>query len=565
MSKLMEQFQLLDETLLTSDFTFGFELECIYNGDEVEDTGEDDDETDESSDNLHNVKVLMDNYFIGRNPSQKYFGKSHTHQDCSVHGDGYSVEYSSNIFPCTPYWFDRIIKALEEMIGSGDFETNESCGFHHHLHFNNMTERDIIWIYCNMASDVNFYNTFKEYEGYDLYNDDYASFQSMEELNDAINEEDYDKILPLLSTEKFRAFRIHPQGTLEWRGPRNFMNEGNVDYIKGFYVLFNKLIYYIKGYMDRDELAGTSITKTEFFDGLTNAVKNAPYKPDMEFLYHNEGYDRRTPINFKSKRNEFMKNATADQLTNYFSQHNDVFAKQVVSNINKLKSYLHNICVREPDKIYDILLSADISEDLKKRAIEKLIQFVDDFYIDDQRDKIYRESKLYKFNNEVAKKLLDGPNSVDSFKELLYTVLSDSSINMSLGEIERGLKRLSSSYSPIQDIFSIVLEPKILAKLGNNNAIRILFWLAKSLKNSRRYAYVSDNISTDNIKNFIIQNGKQEEWDNIMLNLMQQNSNWFKFVTDSMSSDKLAKLYARYRNIKDSLSDEQKEKISSLL
>ena len=38
-----------------------------------------------------------------------------------------------------------------------------------------------------------------------------------------------------MSEEKMRLLRNHPQGTIEWRGPRNFLNKQNVNDIKTFF------------------------------------------------------------------------------------------------------------------------------------------------------------------------------------------------------------------------------------------------------------------------------------------------------------------------------------------
>ena len=250
MSKLMrqhlfEQFQRLDEKLLTSEFTFGFELEAICNDSHI-------------CYSIDRIKEYIDDELVkgvDSTQAKKLAGKSAIHQDSSVHGDvedsdydeededrereELSFEYGSPIFPCTPFWFNKVVKTLRSMINNG-FYTNDSCGFHHHLHFNGMTERDMVWIYCNLSMDDEMYNKFGSLEGvdgydYNLYSNQWASRTAMKDLKAAVEADNWEGVLSELNTNKWRAFRIHPQGTLEWRGPRDFMNRGNIDNINLFY------------------------------------------------------------------------------------------------------------------------------------------------------------------------------------------------------------------------------------------------------------------------------------------------------------------------------------------
>ena len=64
------------------------------------------------------------------------------------------------------------------------------------------------------------------------------------------------------------VLRIHPQGTLEWRGPRNFLNEDNLELIKKF---FYKLIDVAKMFadcMDKTTIGKTNISKNIFIKML---------------------------------------------------------------------------------------------------------------------------------------------------------------------------------------------------------------------------------------------------------------------------------------------------------
>lgn len=249
-----------------------------------------------------------------------------------------SFEYNSPVIPCKPIWFAKVIKFLSDIKKQGIY-TNSSCGFHHHLSFNLQNERDIIWIYCNMASDPEFFEEITKLDNtYNLTDDKYAELGTMVQLGEDILNKDYDKILEKLTTDKYRLFRIHPQGTLEWRGPRGFLNNATIDIIKDFYKLFIKLITKTKSYLDSDILIGTNINKEEFFNELLLAKKRTNNNIKLEFLsLPNDDEYKEGNIKFKSNE-----------------KYNKQSIEKIVNKIKQNPNILYNIILNQPKIIIDI-------------------------------------------------------------------------------------------------------------------------------------------------------------------------------------------------------------------
>lgn len=59
-----------------------------------------------------------------------------------------------------------------------------------------------------------------------------------------------------LSEVKMRLIRNHPQGTLEWRGPRNFLNKPDIEVIKRFFMKLYKFAKWISDTLDKKEING---------------------------------------------------------------------------------------------------------------------------------------------------------------------------------------------------------------------------------------------------------------------------------------------------------------------
>ena len=272
---------------LHSDFKFGFEFEGFAKIEKFLGNISNYDYSFNSWDNLEcnnlyesDTRNLYENVNSFINEAFKS-SKGRTHYDGSVKGylNGYqSFEYSSPVFKFTPKNIKMIKDFFNNMEVNG-FGINGTCGFHTHISFPQMSEKDAIWIVSQIAIDEVKSNEFCYFkyndDSIDFYSERYASKSYLESIRKSIKEGNYSMVSSLINSDKYRVLRIHPQGTLEWRGPRNFLNLNN-----GINLYINKLskiIDILSSSLNEKEINGLS--KDEFFklinkkdiyyDGLT--------------------------------------------------------------------------------------------------------------------------------------------------------------------------------------------------------------------------------------------------------------------------------------------------------
>lgn len=583
--ELFENFQLLDEGLLTSEFTFGFELEGIYKGTEIdfsEPTGDSDEDEEENSRELDELLDLINSKI---EDEYKTTGESHIHVDCSVHPDrreGFPFEYSSAIFPCTPLWFSRVISALRDMMAD-DFYTNSSCGFHHHIKFKDMTERDMIWMYCNMASDPEFKKTFEKLiisddEEYNLSSIDFARLDIFEKLKNNLDKKNYNQVLSLLSTEKWRAFRIHPQGTLEWRGPRNFMNTQSIDNINKFYMLFNKLIDFIKKYMDSKTLIGNpDISKKDLFDGLTKAVEETNNKPDSEFLYHSEGYDSGTRLNYKSDQKHRVTENTYRRLISIFKSNPNLLVNWVLGKPEKVIPLIKYI----PRDTYDFgfLLTDYIQINMKKddrtkEFVKTLIDLMEKNLSEKEFVYVINELDLIQHDDDLLKKAFLLSRDIYDWKKSFVGILNNKNIRLNLSEIEASIinviKRRGDENTALTDFVSALFDDRIHKHIKKYIG-KIILWIVKASSDiniNLRYPTYNEN-DIERVKKEIKKSHLVNEWDSTLINIIYSGvysaTPAFKYLINPVSPEILTKMYSRNSNIISYLSKEDKEKISSII
>ena len=353
----------LNERLLTSEFTFGFELEALLRANIVEDmeVNEDEDFDEQVRDN---IRSTIDGYFY---PSGRHtHGYSDVTYDSSVRSydddNDFAFEYSSAVFDATPTNFKRVIDMLHTLDSNGIY-TNDTCGFHHHLKFGTMSTEDLLWIYCNLATDPDTFTTFNKFKDYE-FNSEYSSISDLLYLGKELINRNWKSAANYLDDSKYRLFRIHPQGTLEWRGPRNFLDKGNLQDIKDFYKLLNHLIGNIKNYMDSKYLNGTTITREKLFQEIS------PYLPDetkksMDEKITDETADRLVDI-LKRKLYLFLKIPKTPDLDKHFravaKKYGTTFLRRVLQIIshNKTMGYYTDAQILDCLKyIKDVFMEID--------------------------------------------------------------------------------------------------------------------------------------------------------------------------------------------------------------
>lgn len=577
--QLLEQFQRLDEKLLTSEFTFGFELEAICNDSSL-------------YYNQDDIKDYIDRLLVtGASEKQKkeLAGHSAIHRDESVHGDNDEYdpddedsdgseapfEYGSPIFPCTPFWFNRVIKTLRDMMHSG-FYTNDSCGFHHHLHFNGMTERDMVWVYCNLAMDEDIYSKFAKLHGaddrdYRLYSSNWASQGAMRELKDDVLNDNWRGVIEELNTNKWRAFRIHPQGTLEWRGPRDFMNRGNLDNINLFYKLFNQLIGKIKTYMDSKVLTGTNITKKEFFQHLTDAVKDMDRKPDMEFISHTEGYDSHSALRYKSDSKEIINPKTIEKLIGRFSRNPSGFVKIFMEKPESIKFFVKALTRKNDiynlmNSVVDKYLKSEAEFDEKKNFVAKFIETLKEFMKPAKVNEIIREYDLSKYDITLAVKSLRNCSRIGEFKELLKFVIKEAPENLKIRDIEKAVLSLFENSVSLASVLNVLLQRQFVNVFGIDYILRIILWALNAAASTdvRVSGGTSRNLLrpavVDKIINLIKSEGHEKEWNKLIINLINANGDGLlPYLTVKPSREQMAKWLARNPSLRYELDDDEQK------
>ena len=253
---------ILDEALLSTQFKIGFELEAICDNPNLR--------KDSTLPSYHsgvkslsgNVKKLYDmlNEKLG-------FGPGKIESDSSIRTHGFSdwswgFEYGSPIIPFNPKNIDKICKFLKGLKDDRIY-TNSSCGFHTHISFPGLDKETIAWVLFSVANDGDLYNEVTQL----IVNDEIIDFfggyatktylEDLKRLGENIKDSRLTTKTQYLSNEKYQVIRIHPQGTIEWRGPRGFLDadRGN-DYVEGYITKLYRLILKIADIATRKEYNG---------------------------------------------------------------------------------------------------------------------------------------------------------------------------------------------------------------------------------------------------------------------------------------------------------------------
>ena len=255
---------MLDEARLSTEFKIGFELEGICVAEDMTSGG------DYGLPGYHshreaegNAKKLLD-----RLNEKLGLGEGHIESDSSVNPSGTNVtasgheyndrarteegghrswgfEYVSPIIPFIPKNINKMVNFLKGLKDIG-VVTNDHCGFHTHISYPDMTREDVAWLLYCVANDESLFKEVTELDEGD-YKINFFSHYASKEILEKLRDLDLDSRTMTLNTDnKYQVMRIHPQGTIEWRGPRNFINDGSAekdieDYIKKLYRLIVKI------------------------------------------------------------------------------------------------------------------------------------------------------------------------------------------------------------------------------------------------------------------------------------------------------------------------------------
>ena len=245
--------EILDEAL-TTDFTIGFELEgiCTIGEKNYGDLpGYHSRGTPRGS-----VAELYDklNDSFG-------FGKGVIESDSSVSPSsskgGWSFEWASPKMPFNPKNVEKMYQFLKGLPELGVY-TNDTCGFHVHMSYPDIDIVNARWLICCMALDEQLYSMMTKLNVNDedtlRFNGYYASGDFFDEIKRYAINGDMRSLNRVLSGDKYRVARIHPQGTIEWRGPRAFLDSQNPEIIKKFILQLYKVVSMLGKYAEKKEI-----------------------------------------------------------------------------------------------------------------------------------------------------------------------------------------------------------------------------------------------------------------------------------------------------------------------
>lgn len=251
----------------------------------------------------------------------------------------YTFEYATPHMPFKPSVIEDMIKFFKEL-DKTNFYVNDTCGFHIHLSYPDINKNDLIWVLCCLALDVNKLNliSYLERSGIKLFNNvndenQYSSIEMMEFINEEIKQKDWVELGFTLQKAKEGVFRIHPQGTLEWRGPRNFLtsSEKKLD-VKNLYDLFKnlyKLTQFISSCLNKKfiEYDGKKIFRNEI---LQNVLSQPAGIATNKF---NSPIDKKTFGKYSEFYIEAMRNGFNEEyLREYLTD-----IKKIIGFVNYLK------------------------------------------------------------------------------------------------------------------------------------------------------------------------------------------------------------------------------------
>ena len=240
---------------LLNEFSFGFELEGTYNNHET------------------NPSYLKDKFdaMLG--------GIGNMHGDGSIRCEyGYSpFEYASPVIKFTPKNIQKVVKFLDSLPRMF-VSINRSCGFHTHISYRGINRQDVSWLMASMASDQS-YRDFLKMGRTNFYKGPYARANFFGDAHMQLVRHNYGSFCnTIVTNEKYRSMRIHPQVTIEWRGPRTFLNVNKHSKNVAFMKKLTQFIIKINNTLDLTETP--LLSKNDFLIKAHNYLSNLAFRDD---------------------------------------------------------------------------------------------------------------------------------------------------------------------------------------------------------------------------------------------------------------------------------------------
>lgn len=287
----LNTFELIKEGYLASDYTWGFELEGICQDGEIsygdlpsyhsksEPEGNVKKLKDKLDDLLNNANLISQNSII-REKEKKNI-KGNIGSDSSVRPSpskgGWAFEYATGVMQFSIKGALEVLRILYEELPDINVYTNNTCGFHTHASLPYLTKEDAVWLICCISCDDEIQKELTELNKddvkIDFYDTTYAGKSFYNEIYNGLLNKNYKKVSDIVSglntyddNGKYRNIRLHPEkGTLEWRGPRNFLNDNNYNLIKEYIYKFYRVLQYYSKILNAKkwEKGGIVITREE--------------------------------------------------------------------------------------------------------------------------------------------------------------------------------------------------------------------------------------------------------------------------------------------------------------
>lgn len=229
-----------------------------------------------------------------------------------IRSEAETFEWASPIFNVTPENLSIIIDFLSKSVKYQNISTNDTCGFHIHIGFPDpkTVDRDMFWVLCQLAAEpdskmlkeISYFNTIQlsesTYATFDLIDDLRDTLYNMEEASDYKYAKESDLngyFLNMFDTGKYQILRQHPQGTLEWRGARGFLDSKRRLIIKKF--ILNKLYPFLKWIsiaLDKKTIQiNDFIITRELFDKVLKTQPTTVKKTLRGTIYADRRFDMR--------------------------------------------------------------------------------------------------------------------------------------------------------------------------------------------------------------------------------------------------------------------------------
>lgn len=534
-------YEMLLEKKLTTDFTMGFELEAIWNEDNVP---------------YSDIEEFFDDEFA---PGGEVHGDGSLRCDEDIETD---FEYASPVLPVNMATFNKIIKFYDKHLGE-EFYVNDSCGYHHHISFPGITAEDVVWIMCHLAITPSMLNNLKYFKNYD-FETSWSGADYFDDLKDAVEDMDFNNIINLCRTEKYSLINVHSQKTIEWRGPRGFLQNENTQEIREFYIQFWKFIQWIVDTLDlntindmdkdnfleqvRIAMKGQKLLTIKNFDLSRKRMKNGL----MDESTLNKHYQE--IINNPKALMKFVNNKGPLEQIIQLMYNKDRLGKRIVQLNNELgmdtMKRINNICYKYIPYRMLVQYNDSIDEDTKYNTSEMTMKrlmatsrmdgqsitpsdiasvFYDN-YKSFNSEMLFAPAVVEKFKNDVFTSVIANKDEDLSFLKIILqspeyfdTTIKDNIVNSylqkreySINIIKTLIRDFGHDEQTLRTIYknlymNVFTNPSVIIPLLTFNEKSLYLLIAKAKRNNNtEYFY-------DTFKPLMINNGKitEEEFNNI--------------------------------------------------